>query len=198
MPENKAGGVGDVSWIRQNVWRVDSLSELGNDDALIKKIVPAGEGQGREGIRNESNQNLLDVSGDELGHLEHGHLSLATEDSLELGISIDVGLLVFVLETVLFDVVPELFGELTAGSRLGTDDSGQDFIWLHWLHESWVGFASGGCGRFFCHRAAMLAVYRPWVNTSCRVFQGLLSKMSQGENLNEDFPKTFFHFREEP
>jgi hypothetical protein len=37
MPENKAGGVGDVSWIRQNVWRVDSLSELGNDDARIKK-----------------------------------------------------------------------------------------------------------------------------------------------------------------
>ena len=154
MPENKAGGVGDVSWIRQNVWRVDSLSELGNDDALIKKIVPAGEGQGREGIRNESNQNLLDVSGDELGHLEHGHLALATKDSFQCCVSIDVGLLGLVLETILFDVFPKLLGHFTARQWGGTDNSSQNRIRLDGLHEGSVRFASWfGCSaRFFGHR----------------------------------------------
>ncbi len=96
------------------MWQVDTLSELGTDECEDKKIVPASEGQGRLGIRNKSDRNLLDVSRDELGHLKHGHLALAAEDSLKFGICIDVGLLVFVLETVLFDVVPKLFGELTA------------------------------------------------------------------------------------
>lgn len=59
---------------------------------------------------------LFDVSGDQLGHLKHRHLSLATEDGLKGGVSIDVGLLGCVLETILLDVVPKFLGEFATGS----------------------------------------------------------------------------------
>jgi len=59
---------------------------------------------------------------DELGHLEHADLALATEDNLQRGIGIDLLLVLLVLETVLLDVVPELLGELRAGERLRAYD----------------------------------------------------------------------------
>ena len=49
------------------------------------------------------------MPGDQLGHLEHADLALAIEDGAERVVSVDLGSLFLVLETVLLDVVPELF-----------------------------------------------------------------------------------------
>ena len=54
---------------------------------------------------------LLQVPGDQFGHLEHADLLLAIEDDLQCGIRVDEGLLLGVLELVFLDVIPELLGE---------------------------------------------------------------------------------------
>lgn len=83
----------------------------------------------------------------ELGHLEHGDGSLTAEDRLELVVSIDLGLDLRVLQAVLLDIRPELFGKLRAGKRLGTNDGGKHIVRLDGFHERSVRFTGG----FFSH-----------------------------------------------
>src|SRR5690606_7686552 len=54
---------------------------------------------------------LLQVGVDQLGQFEHGDLIFA-EDRTQLGVGIDVALVAGVLQVVLFDVFPDLFGDL--------------------------------------------------------------------------------------
>ena len=89
---------------------------------------------------------LLQVPGDQFGHLEHADLLLAIEDDLQCGIRVDEGLLLGVLELVFLDVIPELLGEFGPGQRLGTDDCRQGFIGLDWLQEPSIWFSFGGFG----------------------------------------------------
>ena len=49
---------------------------------------------------------------DELGHLEHAHLALAVKYRSEVVVRVDHGSFLFVLTTVLLDVVPKLFRKL--------------------------------------------------------------------------------------
>ena len=49
---------------------------------------------------------------DELGHLEHGHLALAVKYRPEVVVRVDHGSFLFILTTVLLDVVPKLFRKL--------------------------------------------------------------------------------------
>ena len=84
----------------------------------------------------------------QLCHLEHGDALLAIKHGLQRIIGIDLRSLLGVLELVLLDVVPELFGEFTARKRLRADNFGQSFVGLDGLHKSWVNFAGGrflGC-----------------------------------------------------
>ena len=83
---------------------------------------------------------LADMSGDELGHLEHADLALAVEDGLERVVRIDHRSFFLILATVLLDVVPELLGELGTGKRFRADDCGKLFVGLHRSHEGGVGF----------------------------------------------------------
>jgi hypothetical protein len=55
---------------------------------------------------------LFDMSGDELGHLEHTDLSFAVENGTKRIIGINLGSLLFILTTVFLDVVPQFFREL--------------------------------------------------------------------------------------
>src|SRR5205823_13640194 len=55
---------------------------------------------------------LANVARDELRHLEHADLALAVENRSERIVGVVLGSLRFVLKTVLFVVVPELFGKL--------------------------------------------------------------------------------------
>ena len=52
------------------------------------------------------------MSRDELGHLEHTHLALAVEYRPQAIVRVDLRSLFLVLQAVLLDVVPELFGQL--------------------------------------------------------------------------------------
>ena len=75
-----------------------------------------------------------------LGHLEHRHGGLATENGFQRGIGVDLGLFLRVLELVLLDVVPDFFGELAAGKRGGTNDHREGGVGLNWLEEGRIGF----------------------------------------------------------
>lgn len=87
---------------------------------------------------------LFDVTGDELGHLKHADLGFAIEHGFEGGVGVDEGLLGGILKLVLLDVVPEFLGEFATGDRGRSDDGGQNFVRLHWLHEGCVWFACSG------------------------------------------------------
>ena len=52
------------------------------------------------------------MSGNEFGHLEHAHLALAIKHRPECIVRIDHRSLLFILATVLLDIVPKLFGKL--------------------------------------------------------------------------------------
>jgi len=52
---------------------------------------------------------------DEFSHLEHADLLLATKDHLQRVIGVDQRPLLLVLELVLLDVIPQLFGQFTRG-----------------------------------------------------------------------------------
>ena len=72
----------------------------------------------REVIRGGSRdlaKSLGNVTRDELRHLEHRDLALATKHRLQLVVGIDLGPDLFVLKTVLLDIGPKLLGELCAG-----------------------------------------------------------------------------------
>ena len=84
---------------------------------------------------------------DQLGHVEHAHLSLAVEDRLEGVVGIDHAAVLFVLEAILLNVDPEFLRHFRAGQRIGTNDKRELGIGSYRLHESGVWFTSG----FFCH-----------------------------------------------
>jgi len=62
-------------------------------------------------------EDLLEVCGDELRHLEHGHLCLATENYFQLFVREDVALVCRILQVLALYVRPELLYDLTAGHR---------------------------------------------------------------------------------
>src|SRR3954469_689554 len=71
----------------------------------------------RRGVRKGGGP-LCEVLSEVLVHLEHGH-AVFTEHGLELLVSLDLALVLRVLEVVLLDVVPNLAHHLSAGQRLG-------------------------------------------------------------------------------
>lgn len=83
------------------------------------------------------------MSAHQFGHFKHGHLALAAKDSLQLFVSVDVGLLGLILQTMLFDVVPQFLGDLATRSGLSSHHRREDFIGLDGFGESWIEFASG-------------------------------------------------------
>jgi hypothetical protein len=89
---------------------------------------------------------------DVLIQLEHRHLLLAVEESLERVISIDLGPLLLVLKTILFDVDPYLGNNLRAGKRLGADNGRKFVIRGDRFEKCGVRFTFGGfLGCFSCH-----------------------------------------------
>src|ERR1035437_2505681 len=90
---------------------------------------------------------LRDVARDELGHLEHADLGLATKDGLEGVVGIDLRADLLVLQAILLDVDPELLGELRAGQRGRANDGSEFGIGCDGFHERGVRFTSG----FFSH-----------------------------------------------
>src|SRR5207237_4209139 len=110
--------------------RVRGATVINSHDADAYKTSPAQNA----GLRNQP-KDLFDVSGDELGHLEHADLALTVEHGPERIVGIDHRPLFLILATVLLDVVPELLGEFGAWDRFRADDRGEFIIGLHRPHE---------------------------------------------------------------
>src|SRR5664280_1771090 len=88
---------------------------------------PPGKTPGRR--HSEKGGDLArNVTGNQLGHFEHADLGLAVKHGLQLVISIDLGLYLLVLQTVLLDVIPQFLGELGAGQRLAANNGGKDGV----------------------------------------------------------------------
>ena len=96
--------------------------------------------RGNAGLKEGSGKVLLDVPGDEFGHLEHADLALAVKDWFERIVRIDHGPLFLVLASILLDVIPELLGELRARKRFGPNDRGELFVGLNGSHEGRIRF----------------------------------------------------------
>ena len=92
---------------------------------------------------------LLQVSVDELGQLEHRYLILA-KNRTQFSVSADVAAIAGVLQVVLFDVVPDSLGDLGARHGFGANDRSEFGAGRQGLHESGVRLArgGGGCGHF--------------------------------------------------
>ena len=88
------------------------------------------------------------MSGDEFSHLEHAYLALAVKYRPERVVRVNHRSLLFVLTTVLLDIVPELLGELGTRQRLRTDNCRQFVVGLDWSHEGGVRLAFGSCFGF--------------------------------------------------
>src|SRR5512132_995394 len=84
---------------------------------------------------------LLDVLVDELGHLEHRHLALATKHWAELVVGVDHATFLLILEAVSLDVAPELLRDLGAGYRIAADHRREHRIWLLRRHERRIRYA---------------------------------------------------------
>ena len=80
-----------------------------------------------------------------LGHLEHADDFFASEDDLQIVVGVDHRPFDFVLQLVLFDVVPEPFRHLSASSGLGANNGGESGGRRHRLHERGISFP------FFLH-----------------------------------------------
>ena len=80
----------------------------------------------RAGVRRRpfEKNGLLDVRRNVLVHLEHAD-ALFAEDLLQLGVSVDLALVLAVLQAVLLDILPQLADDLAAGHRARTDDRSQ-------------------------------------------------------------------------
>ncbi len=89
---------------------------------------------------------LLEVAGDELGHLEHADRLLAVEDGLKFVVRIDLGSHLFVLETIFLNVVPEFLGELSARQWFRTHNRRKGVVGLNRFQEGSVGFAFSHIG----------------------------------------------------
>src|SRR4029453_4517867 len=94
---------------------------------------------------------LFQVSPDELRHLEHVDRRLAAKNRFQGGVSVYHAPVFFVLELVLLDIGPQLFGHFGAWERLGADDFGQRRVRRYGSHECGVGFPGGFLCSLFCH-----------------------------------------------
>src|ERR1041385_8328896 len=102
--------------------------------ARAKIICPGRSSNRREEI-------LLQVTTDELRHLEHRDLFLAAEDRLQIVVGVDHRPLGFVLKPFALDVGPEFFRNLSARQRLASHPFRQSRGRLHRLHECSIRFA---------------------------------------------------------
>jgi len=87
------------------------------------------------------------MSRDEFGHLEHADLALAIEYRPQSIVRINHGPFLFVLQTILLDVIPEFFGELRTREWFRTDNGGKFIVRLYRSHERGIRLA---LGRSFC------------------------------------------------
>src|SRR5580658_1111157 len=83
---------------------------------------------------------LLNMSGDQFGHLEHADTLLPVENRLEAFVGIDHRFLLLVLQTVLANIPPQLLGQLRPRQRRRADNFGKLLVWLNRLHKSRAGF----------------------------------------------------------
>lgn len=65
---------------------------------------------------------LAEMPRHQLRHLKHIDLTLAAKDDLELRVSVDVALVLLILQTVGFDVLPQLFHDLPPRHRTFAND----------------------------------------------------------------------------
>src|SRR5262245_37809016 len=107
---------------------------------------------------------LLEMLRDELRHLEHADLALATENGAKLVVRIDHRALGLVLKLVLLDVRPKLLRDLRTRNRLRTDDLGERARRRERLHERCVRLALRGlllrrglAGALLCWHAPLLS-----------------------------------------
>src|SRR5882724_7768866 len=113
---------------------------------------PRGKGRARRGKTPGLHQKILpDVSGDELGHLEHTNLTLAVKYRLERIVRVDHRSFLFILTTVFLDVVPQFFREFGTRERFRANDGREFFIRLDGAHECGVRLAFGLFGFGFRH-----------------------------------------------
>src|SRR5687767_6732713 len=94
------------------------------------------------------------VTRDELSHLEHRHLGLASKHGLQLVVRVDLSPHLLVLKTVLFDIGPELLGELCAREWIRADNGGERCVRRDRFHERSVRFTSS----FFGHNDVYFGV----------------------------------------
>lgn len=99
------------------------------------KFLPA---LSQKGILESTYDMLRQVSGDQLGHLEHGDGTLAAENLLKLLVGVDVALVLRILEIVLLDVGPEFLYDLGARHRTLADHFSQLRTDVHRLHKSGI------------------------------------------------------------
>ena len=119
--------------------------------------------------------------------LEHRHLLLAVEESLERFISIDLGPLLLVLKTILFDVGPDLGNNLRAGKRLGADDCRKFVIRSDRLEKCGVGFTFGSFLGCFSRHGLLLASR----NLLATLFLPLKNRAALKKNGAQDIVETF-------
>ena len=82
-------------------------------------------------------QDLFQMFVDRLRHLKHIQF-FGTEDGLELVVREDLPFILRVLQLVLFDVCPNLFGNLGSRQGLCADNLREIFRMLHRLHKTAV------------------------------------------------------------
>jgi hypothetical protein len=112
---------------------------------------PLGKREARRGHTGLPAKDLFNVSGDQLGHLEHTDLTFAIENGTERVIGINLGSFLFILATVFLNVVPQFFRELGTRERFRTNDGGEFIIRLDGAHECGVRLAFGLFGFGFRH-----------------------------------------------
>ncbi len=79
------------------------------------------------------------MSGNKLGHLKHADLRLTTENGGELVIRIDHALVLFVLESMRLDIVPQLLSDFGARHGTLTYDGSEFGAHFHRLHKCRIG-----------------------------------------------------------
>src|SRR5579859_3103654 len=92
----------------------------------LRQFSTYGGSTGRGKVTNRRsdpiNERLAEVLIDQRRHLEHRHLFLSTEDLLQVVVGIDHALVLLVLQTIGFDVIPNLLGHFTARNRFASND----------------------------------------------------------------------------
>src|SRR5688500_15350926 len=94
---------------------------------------------------------------DQLRHLEHADRLLAGEHRLQLLVSIDVPLVLRILEAIALDVGPELLGHFSARQRLVADHLAECGTWRHGFHECGIGFPCGFLLRCLGHQISLFS-----------------------------------------